>query len=43
MLFISNNTSMAKTFEGLCDKYKYIVIAVAWAENPKDSMVTKAL
>ena len=29
MLFISNNTTMAKTFEGLCDKYKYIEIAVA--------------
>ena len=43
MLFISNNTTMAGTFEGLCDKYKHIKIAVAWAGNPKDSMVAKAL
>ena len=43
MLFLSNNTTMAKTFEGLCDKYKHIEIAVAWAGNPKDSMVAKIL
>ena len=43
MLFISNNTIMAKTFEGLCDKYMHIEIAVAWAGNPKDSMVAKIL
>lgn len=34
---------MAKTFEGLCDKYEHIEIAVAWAGNPKDSMVAKVL
>lgn len=43
MLFISNNSSLSKTFEGLCDKYDHIEIAVAWAGNPKDSTVAKAL
>ena len=43
MLFITHSSAMTKTFEGLCDKYNYIEIAVAWAGNPKDSMVAKAL
>ena len=34
MLFISNSITMAETFEGLCDKYEHIEIAVAWAGNP---------
>ena len=43
MLFISNNSTLSKTFEGLCNKYDHIEIAVAWAGNPNGSPVAKAL
>ena len=34
---------MAKIFDGLCDKYSHIEIAVAWAGNPDDTAAAKAL
>lgn len=43
MLFITESSKMAKIFDGLCDKYSHIEIAVAWAGNPDDTAAAKAL